>query len=82
MFLEPYVKIIMLQKTCSLCGSKFDCTENETCWCFKETRIIENEIKYDECICKDAFHNNTEKNYWEFTAYSQDPNFINKLFRN
>ena len=54
MFLEPYVKIIMLQKTCSLCGSKFDCTENETCWCFKETRIIENEIKYDECICKEC----------------------------
>ena len=43
---------MLLEKTCTKCGKPFECQENDACWCFQEPLLKENEIKYDDCICK------------------------------
>ena len=41
-------------KNCAKCGTLFDCKEDESCWCFKEPRLKEKEIRYNNCLCKDC----------------------------
>lgn len=41
-----------MEKICIKCKSKFDCMENEECWCMNQPTLNEKQIDYDDCICK------------------------------
>lgn len=43
-----------MQKNCIRCGKSFDCQKEESCWCFKEFKLKQNEIDFEDCICRDC----------------------------
>ena len=36
------------------CGSSFECQENESCWCLKESKLSDKEITFNDCVCRDC----------------------------
>ena len=41
-----------MEKICKRCNSKFECEESSSCWCFAEKGLRNDEIQYENCVCK------------------------------
>jgi len=39
-------------KNCQSCNLEFECKESIFCWCFQEPGLKNDEIEYDDCVCK------------------------------
>ena len=46
------VKTMDMIKKCQRCNLEFECKELSSCWCFQETGVGNDEIQFDNCVCK------------------------------